>query len=362
MTYSFRISCFMGFFLLLVLVIQAQQHKPDIQHYIDAHNNIKTVKTENDWAKKKSQVLLAMQDVMGKLPEKDAGTPEVKYIDTLETPYYNRYTISLSVYQNEHVPCLLYIPKSKAALKKYSAVLALHSTGDKGKHLVDSFSAGPYRAVATELVHRGYIVLAPDYPGFGDLATHNFKQDRYESGTMQGIFNHMRCIDYLQSRTDVDKDRIGVIGHSLGGHNAIFLAAFDERLKIVVSSCGWTLMTHYNAGKDVTERFGGTLGPWAQDRYMPYIRDKYKLDAELLPFDFDEVIACIAPRYFFSNSPIGDGNFNVEGVMQGIANTAQVFNLLKVPNHLQVYYPEAGHDFPNDIRQKAYEEMDKVLK
>ncbi len=34
--------------------------------------------------------------------------------------------------------------------------------------------------------------------------------------------------------------RIGVIGHSLGGHNAIFTATFDERLKAVVTSCGFT--------------------------------------------------------------------------------------------------------------------------
>lgn len=302
---------------------------------------------------KKKQVLLAMQDVMGLLPHEKLAVPDARFIDTLETTYYSRYTINLSVYKNEFVPCLLYVPKSKTTLQKHPAVLALHSTGDKGKHLVDSFSAGPYRAVATELVHRGYIVLAPDYPSFGDLADHNFNNDRFESGTMQGIFNHMRCIDYLQSRADVAKDRIGVIGHSLGGHNAIFLGAFDDRLKIVVSSCGWTMMTHYNAGKEATERFGGTLGPWAQDRYMPHVKSKYKLDAQLLPFDFDEVIACIAPRYFFSNSPVNDGNFNVEGVKKGITNSVQIFNLLKVSNHLQVYYPEAGHDFPNEVRRKS---------
>ena len=57
---------------------------------------------------------------------------------------------------------------------------------------------------------------------------------------MKGIWNHMRCVDLLVSRDDVDAEKIGTIGHSLGGHNAIFLGVFDRRVKVVVSSCGWT--------------------------------------------------------------------------------------------------------------------------
>ena len=44
---------------------------------------------------------------------------------------------------------------------------------------------------------------------------------------MKGIFNHMRCVDLLQSREEVDPARIGVIGHSLGGHNSMFVAAYQ---------------------------------------------------------------------------------------------------------------------------------------
>ena len=56
---------------------------------------------------------------------------------------------------------------------------------------------------------------------------------------MKGIVNHIRAVDLLQQRDEVDPRRIGVIGHSLGGHNAMFVAAFDERLAVIVSSCGW---------------------------------------------------------------------------------------------------------------------------
>ena len=108
--------------------------------------------------------------------------------------------------------------------------------------MVDGQGPLANRSYARELAQRGYVVIAPDYPGFGDLRDYDFKTDRYESGTMKSIFDNIRCIDLLQSRIDVDPDRIGAIGHSLGGHNALFTGAFDKRLKVIVSSCGWTLL------------------------------------------------------------------------------------------------------------------------
>lgn len=133
----------------------------------------------------------------------------------------------------------------------------------------------------------------------------------------------------------------------------MFVAAFDTRLKVVVSSCGWTLMDHY--------RVATGLGPWAQDLYMPLIRDKYELDPGKLPFDFHEVMAAIAPRAFFSNSPVHDENFEVEGVKKGIAAASEVYRFLDAEENIQVRYPEAGHDFPTEIRSEAYRFIDQKL-
>ena len=241
-------------------------------------------------------------------------------------------------------------------------MLVLHGTDALGKKVLTGVSPKPNRAYAIELAQRGYVVIAPDYPSFGGLANYNFSTDRYESGTMAAIFNHMRCVDLLQAREDVDADRIGVIGHSLGGHNAMFVAAFDNRLKVIVSSCGWTLFENYNIGEAGTKKYGGALGPWAQIRYMPHIRDKFNLDSKKIPFDFDEIIATFAPRPLFSNSPLNDSNFDVNGVKKGIANASQVYNFFKANQNLQVRYPEAGHDFPAATRLEAYQFIDKALK
>ena len=348
---------------LNTVLVEGQDATNPVMEYRTTDGQYKAVKTKKDWKLKKKQVLEGMQEVMGPLPAKPSWVPTVVFKDTLDTDFYTRYSIVLTVEKDEMVPALLYLPKSNtSSSRKHPAALVLHGTGDKGKYLVDSFNAKPNRAIATELVHRGYVVLAPDYPSFGDLSDHDFSKDRYVSGTMKGIFNHIRCIDYLQSRKDVYKNRIGVIGHSLGGHNAIFVSAFDERAKVVVSSCGWTLMQYYNAGAEVTQRYGGKLGAWAQDRYMPYVRDRYQLDPAQLPFDFNGIIATLAPRYFFSNSPLKDANFDVNGVRKGIQQIAAAYQLFKVPGHLKAVHPDASHDFPAEAKKKAYEFMDEVLK
>jgi hypothetical protein len=163
----------------------------------------------------------------------------------------------------------------------------------------------------------------------------------------------MRAVDLLTSLKGVDGARIGVIGHSIGGHNAIFLGAFDERIKVVVSSCGWTPFAKY---------YGGNLAGWTSDRYMPRIRSAYHLDPERVPFDFAGVIASIAPRSFLSISPLHDDNFDVEGVKQSIAEVSRVYTLLGASENLAVEYPNTGHEFSPEMRTRAYSYIDRALK
>jgi len=323
------------------------------------------VKSEEDWKVKRLQILDRLELAMGGLPDTSNLPPmDIQYRDSLKTDTYTRYTISFTPAENEDVTAYLYVPLFKRQGMKHAAMLVLHGTGDLGKRLVDGESPYANRAVAKELADRGYVVIAPDYPSMGEQKDYDFGNDRYESGTMKGIFNHIRCVDLLSTRSDVDPERIGVIGHSLGGHNSMFLAAFDTRLKVTVSSCGWTLFDYDNLEEDslYTERYGGRLGDWAKDTYMPLLRTRYELDPQKIPFDFDEVIAAIAPRAFFSNSPKYDSDFNVEGVMKGINNVSPVYGLFNSQRDLKVLYPEAEHDFPPDVKLKAYQFIDKILK
>lgn len=347
--------------LLLSACLVSFQLPGGLLTYIDKNGHHQQVRTKDDWAIKRAQILDSMQKVMGPLPPVDhQHAPQIEIKGSEKRKGYTRHEIRLLAAPGEWVPAYLYVPEQQGYIRKLPAMLVLHGTGDKGKRIVDGESPKPNRAHAKELAEQGYVVIAPDYPGMGDLGDYDFNADRYQSGTMKALFSHIRCIDLLAARKDVDAERIGVLGHSLGGHNALFAAAFDKRLKVVVASCGWTKFDHYNIGEEASKRYGGRLGPWAQDRYMPLVRERYRL--ENIPFDFPEVIAAIAPRAFFSNSPLNDSNFDVQGVKKGVAEALQVYQFLGAENNLQVRYPDAGHDFPEDVRMEAYRYIDKILK
>jgi len=315
-----------------------------------------------DHQKYRKEVVENMQKVMGKLPKRsDFKRSDILVIDSVIEQSFIRYNILFTVEKNEVLPLYLYIPIQRGAPKKLPAMLVLHETDPMGRKAVDGQGNKANRAHARELAQRGYIVIAPDFPSFGDTEDYDFETDRYKSGTMKGVFNHMRCVDLLQSRPDVDDNNIGVLGHSLGGHNAIFLAAIDERIKVAVSSCGWTQFDYYNIGAVAEKKYGGRLGPWAQTRYMPLLRTKYNLENKNVPFDFNLMISAIAPRAFFSVSPTRDSNFDFKGVKVGIELVEPIYRHLNSLDKLQVRYPDNAHDFPLESRKEAYNFIDKIL-
>lgn len=311
------------------------------------------IETEEAWRKKREEILERMQEAMGPLPDR-GGWPDfdAKVKEEFAGEGFARKTISIAADAGDRIPADLYLPTEIEPDAKLPAMLALHPTGPLGKRIVAGEGPLMNRGYAIELAKRGYVVLAPDYPSFGDYAAYDFAKDDYVSGTMKGIANHMRCVDYLQSLPEVDGERIGVIGHSLGGHNAIFLGAFDERVKGVVSSCGWTPFHEY---------YGGAIAGWTSDRYMPLLRDRYGLDAGRVPFDFYECVAALAPRAFFTNSPVNDENFAVAGVRKAEPRIREVYALLNAEPNVQFRYPDCAHDFPDEVREEAYAFLDEAL-
>lgn len=351
-------------FLLAVGAVdmRAQEQPPDAPDYPshanvmvfrDAAGALQPVKTAGDWSTRQAHILAGMQEAMGPLPDRENPQPlDTDIINRLEGDGFTRLTVRFTTEPGDRLAAHLYLPDGCDAGQSAPAMLALHPTSALGKDRVTEEGGVPNRMYASELAQRGYVVIAPDYPSFGDSKNYDFAADRYVSGTMKGIFNHMRCHDLLESRPEVDPERIGAIGHSLGGHNAMFVGVFDTRLKVIVSSCGWTPFHDYYQGK---------IAGWTSDRYMPRLRDVYKLDPGRVPFDFYEVVAALAPRAFFSSSPLRDSNFDVAGVRKAEPVAREVFKLLGVEDHLEIAYPDCAHDFPPAVRRQAYAFIDQIL-
>jgi dipeptidyl aminopeptidase/acylaminoacyl peptidase len=304
------------------------------------------------WAKRRAHVLANMRLVMGPLPDASKKVPlDPKAEGESDQGKYIRYKMTIAVEKGDRLPFYLLVPKKRDG--KRSAVMCLHPTSrDLGKGIVVGLGGKADRHYAVELAERGYVALAPDYVNMGEYKFDAYKNG-YASATMKGIWNHMRCVDYLQSRDDVNPDRIGAIGHSLGGHNSIFLGVFDDRIKCVVSSCGFCSFPTY---------MKGNLAGWSHDGYMPRIRTQYELKPEKMPWDFPEAIAALAPRPFLAVAPVHDSNFDLQGVKDCLKAAEPVYKLLGAEGKLKGLYPDAGHDFPDDARNVAYEWLDKWLK
>ena len=348
----FYILC--AFLLLAAAAPQTPEYRDHsrLLVYLDDAGEEHAVKTPADWAIRRKHILAGMQRAMGELPDLAKQPPlDTRETERLEQDGVVRIKVSFATVDNDRVTAHLYLPADLKQGERRAAMLALHPTGAQGKDIVAGLGKAN-RGYGLELAQRGYVVVAPDYPSFGELTDYDFAADRYVSGTMKGIVNHMRSVDFLQLRPEVDPERIGVIGHSLGGHNSMFVGVFDERLKVIVSSCGWTPFHDY---------YEGNIKGWTSDRYMPLLRDKYGLDPDRVPFDFYEVVAALAPRAFFSASPVRDSNFEVAGVRRAEPIARAVYQLLGADERLIVRYPECEHDFPPEMRREAYEFVDRAL-
>jgi hypothetical protein len=94
---------------------------------------------------------------------------------------------------------------------------------------------------------------------------------------------------------------------------------------------------------------------------MPRLRSRYALDLKKVPFDFPELLAALAPRAFFTSSPLHDVNFDVEGVRTCITAARPVYELERAADRLVAIYPDAEHSFPRAARLDAYRFLDRFL-
>jgi hypothetical protein len=317
----------------------------------DEKGNELPVDTPADWNVRRAHILAHFQEVAGPLPGGERRVPlAVKVDSTTKEADLMRKKISFSTEPGNRVPAWLLIPhQSDGLAERHPAVLCLHQTTAIGKDEPAGLGPNPELAYARELALRGYVALAPDYPNFGEYKR-NVYDLGYASATMKAIWNHGRAVDLLCGLEVVDPEKIGVIGHSLGGHNAIFAALFDSRINAVVSSCGFNAFPFYAHGN---------IAGWSHKGYMQRLNAQYGLDLNKVPFDFPELIGALAPRGIFCSAPLHDANFPVEGVRACVSAALPVYDLHHVRDRVVAVYPDAEHSFPRASRLDAYRFLDR---
>jgi hypothetical protein len=308
------------------------------------------VKTVADWQPRRAAILSAMQEIMGPLPgtEKRCAL-DMKVEEETDCGSYVRRLITYSSEPGGRVPAYLLIPRS-ALRTPAPAVLCLHPTENTiGHKVVVGLGGKPNRQYAAELAERGFVTLAPSYPLLANYQP-DIKALGWESGTMKAIWDNIRGLDLLESLPSVKRGGFGAIGHSLGGHNSVYTAVFDQRIKVIVSSCGLDSYCDYYDGNP--KNWQPEKG-WCQTRYMPKLANYAGRLADI-PFDFHEMIGALAPRVCFINAPLKDSNFKWDSVDRIVAAAMPVYQLHGKPQNLLVEHPDCDHDFPDSMREKAY--------
>lgn len=316
-----------------------------------------------DWDARRSSIAATWQHYLGWLP--DSVPPRYTVRSEHREVDHIRIHLTYETGFGDRVYAYLLIPGSQSspqtAERLYPAMLALHPTDPKGKADIASNEGRANRKYALELVARGYVVLAPDTITAGEriyaeseaFQTASFYAS-FPNSTAVGkmIHDHQQGIDLLQALPYVDPERIGAIGHSLGAYNAYFLAGVDERIKAVVSSCGFSpFMQDPNPNR------------WGQRDWFSHIP---KLTADIendyIPFEFHEIVALMAPKPLFNWVGQNDAIFpNWQAAAFASQDVHRLYERLGALDRYCFMMGNEGHDFPEPIRAMSYQFLDRWL-
>ncbi|HEY2881979.1 MAG TPA: alpha/beta fold hydrolase [Pirellulales bacterium] len=210
------------------------------------------------------------------------------------------------------------------------------------------------------LVKAGYAVLAFDQTGFGSRMNEAGPfYDRYPHWSEMGrmVEDTRSAIDALQKDSLVDPDKIYLFGYSLGGMVALHTAVLEPRVKGVVSLCGFTPMRTDAAGHGT----GGIARYTREHPLLPKL-DQFIGQEDRIPYDYDELIAAIAPRPVYVFQPKLDRDAVPADVEQGVAQAKKVFGLYGADEKLVLDEPWDYNRLPAASQERIIKWMTDNLK
>ena len=212
--------------------------------------------SQSDWREWRRKFRRNMVRHLGPLPEHVPLEAEV--LEQIRHDGYTREKIIFNSDPFSSIPAYIIIPDTATPDNPAPAVLCAHGHGvgkDGAVGIVDDYQ----KQYAVELAKQGFVTIAPDWRCFGE------RKDREEWVRRPGrdgcnvaylalgyfgyqliqlnISDGKRCIDYLQSRPEVDGNRLGCMGCSFGGTMTTYISAFDKRIKAAVIVCYLSTLT-----------------------------------------------------------------------------------------------------------------------
>lgn len=204
-----------------------------------------------------------------------------------------------------------------------------------------------HREWAQIAVRRGYMACVcaaadskDDTEFYAELWANGYDFSRL----MRRAWGTSRAVDYLYALPFVDKDKIGLTGHSRNGKLSLITAAFDERISAVIPSSGGTggqVPWRYNSHKYDAEDLAlltCAQPAWFHPRLRFFVGRENKL-----PVDQNLFMALIAPRGLMLSTAINEPTTNCWGVEQAFFSTGEVYRFLNAGDNLAIRFRQGVH-------------------
>lgn len=275
----------------------------------------------------RERVRIRLADLLGPLPSRVPLGLEV--LDSTDCGSYRRDRVVFDTEATMSVPAFVLVPLDRD--EPGPAILAIHGHGP-GKEEVCALDTPSVRAAYPEhrgdyahrLAEHGYVVLAPDLRCFGERADWQ-PEDRYHcdvnlvhaviagvSPLTQNLWDMARAVDVLAQHPLVNAERIGVVGFSYGATVALFLAAWDERVRAAVIS--------------------GYFSSFAAAHRVPWnLCGSQVLPGTLGLLEHVDLGALVAPRPLLVETGTDDPLFPLDAARRSVADLRRVYEVLGVP-------------------------------
>jgi Abhydrolase family len=265
------------------------------------------------WQRESRQMLFKLL-MGGQKPEPGPLDPRTLRREEVPAGGYVIEELTLQTLPDRRAHVWLAAPKDPRA--RVGAVLALHGHGGNGEEIVRGLSLYWYGRALAEM---GYVIIAPD------IGQHELQHTNW-SLMGERTWDALRCLDYLETRPEVDPRRLTVAGLSLGGETTMYVAALDERVKAACSS-GWlTTVANLKNGHCPCWNFPG-------------------LEQH---FEFADVFACVAPRPLVCE--VGEkerapGGFPVPVARGAFEEIRAAYRVFDAEQNVKLTVHAAGHVF-----------------
>jgi len=233
-----------------------------------------------------------------------------------------------------------YVLKPAHTGPKRPAVAVFHSTVAYSIHQPGGVEGPPETAFGLKLARQGYVTLCPRnflWPDNehidAESETRRFQERHPGSrGMAKMLWDAQVAMDILAGLPEVDPQRLGAVGHSLGAKEVLYLAAFDERIRATVSSEG-----------GIGTGFSNWDAPW-------YLGPEVKQPA--FTHEHHELLGLIAPRAFLL---IGGDSADGDQSWPFIEAALPVYHLAGGPSRIGLYNHKQGHSVPVDAERRIDE-------